>query len=54
MTIYHFVQYCFFGFGVYNLAYIVLKKSKRLQEKIKFSEIDKAAITTVLICGAIY
>lgn len=54
MTIYHFIQYCFFGFGVYNLAYIVLKKSKRLQEKIKFSEIDKAAITTVLICGAIY
>ena len=54
MTIYHFIQYCFFGFGVYNLTYIILKKSKKLQEKIKFPEIDKAAITTVLICGAVY
>ena len=54
MNLYHLMQYCFFGFGIYNLFFLILSKIKPLQEKIKFKEIDQAATTTIIICGIIY
>lgn len=54
MTIYQLTQYCFFGFGVYNLVYLICKHSKKLQEKINLPAIDKAATTTLVLCGLLY
>ncbi|NHN27588.1 hypothetical protein FIA58_018055 [Flavobacterium jejuense] len=54
MTIYQLTQYCFFGFGVYNLVYLFCKHSKKIQEKINLTAIDKATTTTLILCGLIY
>lgn len=54
MNIYQITQYCFFGFGVYNLVYLIGKHSKKLQEKINLPAIDKAATTTLILCGLLY
>jgi len=54
MTIYHLTQYCFFGFGVYNLAYLFFKHTKLLKNQTQLTAIDKAATITLIICGLIY
>lgn len=54
MTIYHLTQYCFFGFGIYNLTYLFLKHTKVFKDKLELATIDKAATTTLIICGLIY
>ncbi|NJM80553.1 MAG: hypothetical protein HC854_14765 [Flavobacterium sp.] len=54
MIIYNITQYCFFGFGVYNLTYLLLKHTKVFKDKIKLATIDKAATTTLILCGLLY
>ncbi|MCW1147634.1 hypothetical protein [Flavobacterium lacisediminis] len=54
MNLYVLMQYCFFGFGIYNLFFLVLRKIKALQDKVKFKEIDQAATLTIFFCGLIY
>ena len=54
MNLYNLMQYCFFGFGIYNLCYLILRKIKPLKDKIKFTAIDQAATKTVIICGLVY
>lgn len=54
MSIYSLTQYCFFGFGVYNLFYLFFKNSKVFKEKINLPAIDKAATTTLILCGFLY
>lgn len=54
MSIYNITQYCFFGFGVYNLVYLFFKHTKVFKEKLNLPAIDKAATTTLIICGLLY
>ena len=54
MSLYNLMQYCFFGFGIYNLFFITFRKNKFSHNKIKFEKIDQAATITLIICGMIY
>lgn len=54
MDILHYIQWCFFGFGLYNLIYLILKSFAYLRKKINFKTIDKAARYTLLILACIY
>ncbi len=43
MTIFSYIQWCFFGFGLYNLMYLILKSFPYFRRKLNFENIDKAA-----------
>ena len=48
------ISYCFFGFGIYTIVFLVLKRFPFFKEKYIFQKFDNAAITTVIIAGIIY
>ncbi|VXB67302.1 conserved membrane hypothetical protein [Flavobacterium sp. 9AF] len=54
MSLYLITQWCFFGFGVYNLIYLLCKHVPFLKKKTNLLAIDKAATTTLIIAGIIY
>lgn len=54
MPIFQYIQWCFFGFGLYNLIYLILKSFAYFRRKIKFDKIDKAARYTIIFLGCLY
>ncbi|MBF02802.1 MAG: hypothetical protein CMP76_05850 [Flavobacterium sp.] len=54
MSLYQITQWCFFGFGVYNLIYLLWKHISYLKNKINLQAIDKAATATLILAGSIY
>ena len=54
MILNYLISYCFFGFGIYTLIFLVLKKFYFFKEKTFFQKFDNAAITIVIIAGLIY
>jgi len=54
MILDYLISYCFFGFGIYTIVFLVLKRYSSFKEKTVFLKFDNAALTTVIIAGIIY
>ena len=54
MILDYLISYCFFGFGIYTIVFLILKRFPSFKEKTIFQKFDNAAITAVIIAGIIY
>lgn len=54
MILDYLISYCFFGFGIYTIVFLVLKRYSSFKEKTVFLKFDNATLTTVIIVGIIY
>ena len=54
MILDNLISYCFFGFGIYTIFFLIFKRFIFFKGKIAFQKFDSAALTTIIICGIVY